>query len=156
MLRVARGHAVPSAVALRSHEPLLVPPLPLRPRIAKPSPVVPRPPARTFAVRGRASNGSAAALILEPGAVSIVAADRSGRLRVRRFTIAEVLCVEEHRLARSSDVTIVTASGAISIADVDIAQAWTFCRESRLAIWKGSGPHGARSPHNVAVGDQAP
>jgi hypothetical protein len=124
MLRVSPGHAAPAfpgAVALR-------------PRVAKAVPVVPQPLPSTIAVRGHVRNGSAAALIVEPGGICLVSADRSRRRRVRRFGIDEVLAVEEHRTAQSTELVVVTATTVISVVDVDIAQAWTFCRELRELI----------------------
>jgi len=99
------------------------------------------PPDRTLVIRGRLRSGGAAAVILEPGAVSIVSADKASRCRLRRFTIAEVLAVEEHRTLRSMELTIVTATTSISIVDVEIAQAWTFCREARQLILQNTLDH---------------
>jgi hypothetical protein len=139
MLRVAPGHAAAASPAvLRSGHPLLVPPT-TPTRVARAAAVVPAPAPRTIAVRGHAPNGSAAALILEPAGVCIVTADRSRRRRVRRFSLAEVLVVEEHRLGRRSELVIVTAGGAITVVDVDVAQAWTFCRELRHLILGSAG-----------------
>ena len=132
MLRASPQHAAP--VALRRGEPPFVPPFSSRPRVSIASPIVPVPHDRTIAVRGHVRNGSAAALIVEPTGVCVVSADRSRRRRVRRFTIREILAVEEHRLARSAELVIVTATTTISVVDVDIAQAWAFCREVRQLI----------------------
>ena len=111
-----------------------MPPLGLRRRAGIPLPVVPEAPEQTIAVRGHVRNGSAAALILEPTGLCVVSADRSRRRRVRRFTIQEVIAVDEHRLARSSELVIMTATTEITVVDVDIAQAWAFCREVRDRI----------------------
>ena len=112
------------------------PSLGIRPRMAPPLTVIPAPSTRTVAVRGHVENGSAAALILEPSAVCLVSADRSRRRRVRRFTLAEILAVEEHRGRSSTELMLVTATGALRVFDVDIAQAWLFCRELRDLIRK--------------------
>lgn len=139
MLRTIPGHQVPpAAIALRSRAPFPAPPIDVRPRAVKPAPVFPPPSPRAIAVRGHVSNGSAAALILDPTGVCLVSADRSGRRRVRRFTLPEILAVEERRLTRSSELTVLTASTSICVVDVDIAQAWSFVRELREAILKGS------------------
>jgi hypothetical protein len=37
-------------------------------------------------------------------------------------------------MARSTELVIVTAFTSISVVDVDIAQAWTFCRELRQLV----------------------
>jgi hypothetical protein len=120
----------PQQAALRGFLPLFT----NRPRVAIPSPIVPVGVDRTIAVRGHVRSGSAAALIVEPTGVCVVSADRSRRRRVRRFTIREILAVEEHRLATSSELVIVTATTTIAVVDVDIAQAWAFCREVRQLI----------------------
>jgi hypothetical protein len=131
---VLRASPQPSAsVALPRGEPSFVPP-PIRPRVAIPSPVVPPASDRTIAVRGHLPNGSAAALIVEPTGVCVVSADRSRRRRVRRFTLREILAVEEHRMAKSSELVLVTGTTTIAVVDVDIAQAWAFCRELRQLI----------------------
>lgn len=127
MLRV-----IPKHVAT----PILRPFVRLRPRVAPSTPVFATQPERTIAVRGHVRNGSAAALILEPDCVCVVSADRSGRRRVRRFTVPEVLAVEEHRGQLGSEILLVTASTTVSIVDVETAQAWTFCRELRHVIRK--------------------
>lgn len=116
--------------ASRSFDPHVA----IRPRVGIPFPVVPEVPERTIAVRGHVRNGSAAAVILEPTGVCVVSADRSRRRRVRRFTIPEILAVEEHRMAQSAELVIVTTTTEIAVVDVDIAQAWTFCREVRERI----------------------
>jgi hypothetical protein len=125
--------AVPPAVSakLRRSETIIAPPVGLRPRAGIPLPVVPREPEPTISVRGHVRNGSAAALILEPTGLCVVSADRSRRRRVRRFTIPEIFAVEEHRLAHSAELVIVTATTEIAVVDVDTAQAWAFCREVR-------------------------
>jgi hypothetical protein len=99
-----------------------------------PFPVVPEVLDRTIAVRGHVRNGSAAAVILEPTGICVVSADRSRRRRVRRFTIPEILSVEEHRMAHSAELVIVTTTTEMTVVDVDIAQAWAFCREVRERI----------------------
>jgi hypothetical protein len=73
-------------------------------------------------------------LILEPTGLCVVAADRSRRRRVRRFTIPEILAVEDHRMSHSAELVIVTTTTEIVVGDVDIAQAWAFCREVRDRI----------------------
>ena len=103
-------------------------------RVGSSTSVFEPPPDRTLVVRGRLRSGGAAALILEPAAVSIVSADKASRCRLRRFMISEVLAVEEHRTLRSMELMIVTATTSLAIVDVDIAQAWTFCREVRQLI----------------------
>ena len=121
--------------ALRRGEAQIAPPfVGVRRRVGIPFPVVPEAPERTIAVRGHVRNGSAAAVILEPTGVCVVSADRSRRRRVRRFTIPEILAVEEHRMAHSAELVIVTTTTEIAVVDVDIAQAWTFCREVRERI----------------------
>lgn len=128
MLRVVPGK-------LRRSEEIHVPPVAMRrQREGIPLPVVPKAPDQTIAVRGHVHNGSAAALILEPTGVCVVSADRSRRRRVRRFTIPEILVVEQHRHARGAELVIVTTTTDITIVDVDIAQAWAFCREVRRRI----------------------
>ena len=122
---------------LRRDDAITVPPLGKRPRVGIPFPVVPEAPDRTIAVRGHVRNGSAAAVILEPTGVCVVSADRSRRRRVRRFTIPEILSVEEQRMARSAELIIVTTTTEITVVDVDIAQAWAFCREVRERILNG-------------------
>jgi hypothetical protein len=106
----------------------------MRQRVGIPLPIVPKAPDQTIAVRGHVPNGSAAALILEPTGVCIVSADRSGRRRVRRFTIPEILVVEDRRHPHGTELVIVTATTDITVVDVDIAQAWAFCREARRRI----------------------
>ena len=106
----------------------------IRPKEGIPFPVVPEVPDRTIAVRGHVPNGSAAAVILEPTGVCVVSADRSRRRRVRRFTIPEILSVEEHRMPHSAELVIVTTTTEMTVVDVDIAQAWAFCREVRERI----------------------
>jgi hypothetical protein len=115
----------------------------LRPRVARTAPVFIAPQAHTVAVRGQVRNGSAAALIAEPTGVCVVSADRSGRRRVRRFTIPEVLSVEEHRSGQSSELVLVTATTVLAVTDVDIAQGWAFCREVRSLILGSRGKAGA-------------
>jgi hypothetical protein len=122
--------ATPEHVA----SPVFGPSVHVRPRVARPLPIVPAEPDTTVAVRGHVRNGSAAALIVGPAGVSVVFADRSRRRRVRSFPIAEILAVEEHRGERSSELLIVTATTTIAVCDVDVAQAWTFCREVRHLI----------------------
>jgi hypothetical protein len=129
MLRAAPEHA-----ALRRSQSVIGSSIALRPRVARPAPVVPVPSPRTLAVRGHLQNGSAAAVILEPTCVCVVSADRLRRRRVQRFTIPEILAVEEHRNTRSTELVIITATTEISVMDVDIAQAWTLCRELRDLI----------------------
>jgi|SRR5687767_1464518 len=123
MLRVREQVAYAPAIRLRS-------------RMAKPAAIMPAPTVRTIAVRGHVRNGSAAAVILEPTAVCVVSADRLRRRRVQRFTIPEILAVEEHRTARGTELTILTATTEIAVMDVDIAQAWAFCRDLRDLILK--------------------
>lgn len=123
---------------LRRTKTIAMPPIAVRPRVGIPLPIVPKEPDRTIAVRGHVRNGSAAALILEPTGVCVVSADRSGRRRVRRFTIPEIATVEEHRMSHSSELVIVTMTTEITVVDVDIAQAWTFCREVRQRILNNS------------------
>jgi glutamate dehydrogenase/leucine dehydrogenase len=127
----------PPPVWLRRDDAITVPPLGKRPRVGIPFPVVPEVPERTIAVRGHVRNGSAAAVILEPTGVCVVSADRSRRRRVRRFTIPEILSVEEQRMERSAELIIVTTTTEITVVDVDIAQAWAFCREVRERILSG-------------------
>lgn len=119
---------------LRSLRHVAVPPPGIEPRSGCPDAIFEPPPDRTLVVRGRMRAGGAAALILEPGAVSVVSADKASRCRLRRFTLSEVLSVEEHRTHRSMEIVIVTATVALAIVDVDVAQAWTFCREVRQLI----------------------
>ena len=126
--------AVPRPAKLQRGQAIIVPPPGLRQRVGIPLPVVPEAPEQTIAVRGHVRNGSAAALILEPTGLCVVSADRSRRRRVRRFTIPEIIAVEEHRLAHSSELVITTATTEITVVDVDIAQAWAFCREVRDRI----------------------
>ena len=93
------------------------------------------PPANdTLVVRGRLRTGSAAALILESTAVCVVSADRTSRCRFRRFTIPEVLSVEHHRIGRTSELVIVTATASIAVGEADTAAVWSFCRELRQMI----------------------
>jgi hypothetical protein len=132
VLRVSPGSA-----SLRRGESIGVPPIAVRRREGIPFPVVPEAPERTLAVRGHVRNGSAAALILEPTGVCVVSADRSRRCRVRRFTIPEIVAVEEHRMAHSAELVIMTTTMEIAVVDVDIAQAWAFCREVRERILQG-------------------
>lgn len=122
--------ATPEHVA----SPAFGPSVQVRPRVAPPLPIVPAEPDPTVAVRGHVRNGSAAALIVGPAGVSVVFADRSRRRRVRRFTIAEILAVEEHRGECSSELLLVTATTTIAVCDVDVAQGWAFCREVRNLI----------------------
>lgn len=122
--------ATPEHVA----SPVFGPSVRVRPRVARPLPIVPAEPDSTVAVRGHVRNGSAAALIVGPTGVSVVFADRSRRRRVRRFSVAEILAVEEHRGERSSELLLVTATTTIAVCDVDVAQAWAFCRELRHLI----------------------
>jgi hypothetical protein len=125
----------PAFAALRRGEAQIEPPfVGVRPRVGIPFPVVKEVPDRTIAVRGHVGNGSAAAVILEPTGVCVVSADRSRRRRVRRFTIPEILAVEERRMAHSAELVIVTTTTEVTVVDVDIAQAWTFCREVRERI----------------------
>jgi hypothetical protein len=85
-------------------------------------------------VRGHVENGSAAAVILESTGICIVSADRSGRRRVRRFTIPEVFAIEEHRGGQTASLALITATATIAIHDVEMAQAWSFSRELRARI----------------------
>ena len=106
-----------------------------RPRVSRPSPVLVAPP-QTVAVRGHLQNGCAAALIAAPSGVCFISADRGGRRRVRRFTLSELLGVEEHRGGRTADVVLLTATATIEMTGADIAQSWYFCRELRALIRK--------------------
>jgi hypothetical protein len=135
VLRISSQRHV--SAGLRRDEPMPIPPSAMRPRAGIPFPVVPEEPETTFAVRGHVRNGSAAALILEPTGLCVVSADRSRRRRVRRFTIPEIVAVEEHRSEHSAELLIVTTTTEIAVVDVDIAQAWTFCREVRDRIVQG-------------------
>jgi hypothetical protein len=110
-----------------------------QPRTVVPAPVFEPPSDGPIVLRGRVRSGGAAAVILEPDAVCVVTADRASRCRLRRFTIQEVLAVEEHRGARGTELVIVAATTAISILDVDVAQAWSFCREVRQLIQEEAG-----------------
>ena len=132
MLRVAQRHQASTSVLQGGSGPAL--PTALKPRLAPSAVVVPAPASRTIAVRGHVRSGSAAALIVEPQGVCIVAADRSRRRRVRRFGIREVLAVEENRRESSTELVLLTSSTEIVVMDVDIAQAWTFGRELRQLI----------------------
>ena len=126
MLRAYREHVVP---------PVLGPSIGLRPRVAVPSPVFKALPEPTIAARGHLPNGAAAALIATPSSVCLVSADRAGRGRVRRFTLREVLVVEEHRTGNACELQVVTASGVtLTMVGVEVAQAWSFCRELRELI----------------------
>jgi hypothetical protein len=109
----------------------------VRPRVAIRPPIVPAAPEPTLAVRGHAANGSAAALILESTGVCFVAADRSGRRRVRRFTIPEVFAIEEQRSGAATQLTLIAATTTIVICDVEMAQAWSFCRALRARVLRG-------------------
>ena len=113
MLRVAPRHVA---------SPAFTPPVLVRPRAAVPSPVFTPLPDKTIAVRGHVRHGGAAALIVDPAGVCVVSADRSGRRRVRRFAVREILAVEEHRSARSTELVLVTAHTTLAVVDVDIAQ----------------------------------
>jgi hypothetical protein len=95
-------------------------------------------PAATQAVRGHLRNGSAAAAILEPASICLVSADRAGRRRVRRYDVAEVLAVDEHRTGAGTELTILTGHGSMTIVDVEVGQAWMFCRALRQLILAGS------------------
>lgn len=106
----------------------------LRPRVAKPSPVVPPEPDRTIAARGHLRAGNAAALIAAPTGVTLVSADRNGRRRVRRFTIPEILVVEEHRIGNTCELQLVTSTTTFCVVGVEARQAWAFCRELRSLI----------------------
>lgn len=125
MLRVAPRHVA---------SPAFTPPVLVRTRAAVPAPVFTPQRETTIAVRGHLRSGGAAALIVEPAGVCVVSEDRSGRRRVRRVPVREILVVEEHRMARSTELVIVTATSAITVADVDTARAWAFCREVRELI----------------------
>jgi hypothetical protein len=137
MLRFAQAHPA-SPTVLRRGDIGFPPPVAVRPRVAPPAPVVPAPASRTVAVRGHVRNGSAAALLVEPSGVCIVSADRSRRRRLRRFAISQILAIEEHRRERSSELVLLTSTTEIVVMDVDIAQAWTFCRELRGLILSNS------------------
>jgi hypothetical protein len=113
-------------------------PAKMRPRVATRSLLLIPSQERTRAVRGHLPTGSAVALILEPAAICLVSADRARRRRVRRFAIPEVMSVEEHRMSAASELTIVTAHASITVVDVEIGQAWLFCREVRQLILAGS------------------
>jgi hypothetical protein len=144
MLRIAHGHSA-SPTVLRRGDIGFPPAIAVRPRVAPPAPVVPPLASRTVAVRGHVRNGSAAALLLEPGGVCIVSADRSRRRRVRRFAISQILAIEENRKERSSELVLLTSTTEIVVMDVDIGQAWTFCREVRRSILATSKDHASGS-----------
>ena len=111
---------------------------PVRPRShARPSVFTPLP-AATQAVRGHLRNGSAAAAILEPASICLVSADRARRRCVRRYAIAEVLAVDEHRTVAGAELTVLTAHGSLTIVDVEVGQAWMLCRALRQLILAGS------------------
>lgn len=101
--------------------------------VARTTPVL-RVPDTSVGLRGRMPSGRAAALIAGPSGFCLVSVDRAGRRRVRRFTIPEVVVVEEQRIGRTCEVQIVTLTATFLVADVDPAQAWFFCRELRAGI----------------------
>lgn len=109
----------------------------VRPRVAGHLPVYRPEPDRTVAARGQLRTGAAAALIAGPTGVTLVAADRAGRRRMRRFTVPEVLVVEEHRTGNVCELQLVTATTALCVAGVEAAQSWAFCRELRRLIQIG-------------------
>lgn len=109
----------------------------LRPRVARKVPVL-QSDDQTVAVRGHLPAGGAVAMLAAPTGICIVSADRSGRRRVQRFTIREVLAIEEHRGARTSDLLLTTGTATITICGADQAQSWVFCREVRRFITAGT------------------
>ncbi|MGH9347371.1 MAG: hypothetical protein ACRD26_08910 [Vicinamibacterales bacterium] len=125
MLRVLPQHVAPPAYQA---------PLGVRPRVDRSTLVFPPQPDRTVGARGYLRGGNAAALIAAPTGVTLVSADRAGRRRVRRFTIPEVLVVEEHRLGNTCELQLVTTTTTLWVTGVETRQAWVFCRELRSLI----------------------
>ena len=125
MLRVLPEHVAPPAYEDSVR---------VRPRVAGHLPVYRPEPDKTVAARGQLRTGTPAALIAGRTGVTLVAADRVGRRRVRRFTIPEVLVVEELRAGNVCELQLVTTTTTLNVTGVEAAQAWAFCRELRELI----------------------